>query len=73
MNGRDRTARRESVARALTHHESTRAITLVSPPSPERSKWRIIIPTHDDPLELTDREAWILCLGIAAGQKPRPS
>jgi hypothetical protein len=59
----------ESIHRALQHHEVTGAVHSVSPPGGGRSKWRIVIDGYAEPLELTTREAWALCNGLAAGER----
>jgi hypothetical protein len=59
----------EPIVRALAHHESTRAITTWSSPEAGRPKWHVTMPNCADRLELTGREAWILCLGLARGEQ----
>lgn len=61
---------KDSVSRALMHHELTRAVSLWSPPIVgSGDKWSVVLPNEREPLKLTLREAWILCLGLAAAEQ----
>lgn len=59
----------DSIARALTHHESRGALLSVSPPEPGgRKTWRVSLPDYGEPVELTTPQAWALCLGLRASE-----
>lgn len=63
---------RESIARAFAHHETKGTVRHVSPPYVGRPKWIVSLPDRvhgGQRLELTDREAWVLALGLAAGDQ----
>lgn len=59
----------DSVQRGLTHHELTGALERVSPPGVGQPKWRVVVFGQPELLSLSLREAWILCMGLAAGER----
>ena len=61
----------DSIQRALTHHELTGAIHLSSPPIPgdRPGRWRVKLSEVEEPLLLTNAEAYALCVGLAAGER----
>lgn len=63
-------AEKDSISRALDHHElTTHLIEFCSAPYVGRPKWRIKLRGQDEPLDLTWREAKILCLALATGER----
>lgn len=56
------------IRRAIEHHERSGTIHHASPPGHGQPRWRIRLTPLDDPLDLTWREAEVLCLGISAGR-----
>ncbi len=59
---------KESLGRALAHHEHTRAIHTYSPPSEGRPTWRINFDGFES-VELTTPQVYALCLGLAAAER----
>ena len=60
----------ESIQRALAHHELTRAIHLYSPPiAGGGGKWKVKLSEVEEPLFMTNAEAYALCVGLAAAEK----
>ena len=60
----------ESLQRALMHHELTGAIRTSSKGHVGRPKWRVVLhdAVPDGALDLTTREVYVLCLGLAAAE-----
>lgn len=58
-----------SVGRALTHHETTGAITFISWPGHDQPKYRVGVYGLSEIHDLTLREAHVLCLGLAAAER----
>lgn len=57
---------RDSIVRALAHHERTRTIYLASE-QPGAKPFKVVIEQLDEPIHLTVREAGAFALGVAAG------
>jgi hypothetical protein len=61
---------RESIERALCHHQLAQRIRFYSPPSCDNSKWRVHTSTLDVH-EFTTPQAYAFCIGLAsAAQAP---
>lgn len=58
---------KESIGRALVHHETSGVIYTWSPPGPGQSKWRVAL-YDQEPLQLTNREAYIVCVALASAE-----
>lgn len=59
----------ESIARALTHHKGRGGIREFRVPGDSIAKWSITVPGEFEPLDMSDREAWALCVGLAAADR----
>ena len=69
MTWTKRTYSAESVGRALEHHQLTGAVTFCSPPSTGQPRWRVQVYGMSDYLDLSLREAFALCVGLAAAER----
>lgn len=69
MATRNRSYSRESVQRALAHHELTGAVTFLSSPGQGQQKFRVMVNGVDDLLHLNLTEAFVLCCGLAASER----
>lgn len=59
----------DAIKRALTHHETRGTIEFLSPPGGGRAKsWRVKLRHYPDYLDLTWKEAHILCVALAAAE-----
>lgn len=59
---------KESIERALVHHSARGSVDTWKAPDQYRHWWVVAVPGFDA-IELTDKEAWAFCVGLAAADR----
>lgn len=57
-----------SLRNALEHHQRTGAVRTWWPPQPDQTRWTVQLDQGDHH-ELTERQVYALCLGLASGAR----